>query len=71
MPTNLDSESLIGVETDGYNAYVNNQGFVLEQAGFENRYILPSHYGIDFYVDILTTTKKEILDHPKRFQKLL
>jgi ABC-type nitrate/sulfonate/bicarbonate transport system substrate-binding protein len=44
---------------------------VLEQAGFENRYILHSHYGVDFYGDILTTTEKEIQDHPERVQKFL
>lgn len=69
--TSFDAMSLVRDETDVFNAYVTDQGFTLQQAGIEGRYLLPSQYGIDFYGDILVTTEDEILHHGPRVEAFL
>ena len=71
LQASFDPFSLIRGETDVYNAYVTDQGFTLQKAGIETRYILPKQYGVDFYGDILATTEKEASEHPQRLQAFL
>lgn len=66
MDVNFDPLSLIHGKTDVFNAYVTDQGFTLQEAGYEGRYLLPKQYGVDFYGDILATTEEEIQNHPDR-----
>jgi len=66
LPTNFDAFSLLRNEIDVFNAYVTDQGFSLQEAGVEGRYLLPKQYGVDFYGDILATTEDEADNHPER-----
>lgn len=66
QPTNFDAHSLIRDETDVFSAYITDQGFSLNAAGVEGRFLLPKQYGVDFYGDVLATTEKEANLHPKR-----
>ncbi len=56
-------------KTDAFNAYITDQGFLLDELGIENHYLHPSRYGIDFYSDILTTTEQEIEQNPDRVKR--
>ncbi len=68
LPTNYDARSLSRGEVDVFDAYVTDQAQTLEEEGVQSRYILPNHYGVDFYGDVLATTESEIKQHPKRVQ---
>ncbi|MCW4349582.1 MAG: EAL domain-containing protein [Candidatus Thiodiazotropha endolucinida] len=68
LDTNFDAKSLIRGETDAFNAYVTDQGFLLRQAGVEPHYIMPKDYGIDFYGDVLVTTESELEAQPLRVE---
>jgi two-component system, cell cycle sensor histidine kinase and response regulator CckA len=68
QPTNFDALSLVRGQTDVFNAYVTDQGFTLQEAGVEGRYILPNQYGVDFYGDVLATTEEEATTHPQRLR---
>ncbi len=64
--TSYDPLDLLDGKTDAFNAYITDQGFLLDEQGVENHYIHPGRYGIDFYSDILTTTEQEIAQNPDR-----
>ncbi|MBT4079546.1 MAG: ABC transporter substrate-binding protein [Gammaproteobacteria bacterium] len=66
LPTSYNVMDLVEGKTDAYNAYVSNEGFLLNEQGVENTYLHPLRYGIDFYSDILTTTEHEIEQNPQR-----
>ncbi len=67
--TSYNPLDLINGKTDAFNAYITDQGFLLDQQGVASRYLHPSRYGIDFYSDILTTTERELRDHPARVER--
>lgn len=71
IQNNFDAFSLVRGEADVFAAYVSDQGFSLDEAGIENRFILPEHYGIDFYSDVLVTSENEIASNPQRAQDFL
>ncbi len=66
LPSNFDARSLLRDQTDIFNAYVTDQGFILHEGGVGEDCILPKQYGVDFYGDVLATTEEEIKQHPKR-----
>ena len=66
LPTSYNPFDLLGGKTDAFNAYITDQGFLLDEKGVSNRYIHPSRYGIDFYSDILVTTDGEVAQNPQR-----
>lgn len=68
LESNFDARSLLHDETDAFNAYVTDQGFLLRESGVEPRYIMPKDYGIDFYGDILVALESELADHPRRVE---
>jgi diguanylate cyclase (GGDEF)-like protein/PAS domain S-box-containing protein len=68
LETNFDARSLLRDETDAFNAYITDQGFMLRQAGVEPRYIMPKDYGIDFYGDVLLTTESLLEAQPQRVE---
>ncbi len=66
--TSYNPQDLAEGKTDAFNAYITDQGFLLDEQGIENHYLHPSRYGIDFYSDILATTEMEIAQHPQRVE---
>ena len=65
-PSSFEIDDLISGKVDAFNSYLTNEPFALKQRGVEFTVINPSHYGIDYYGDILFTTEREIADHPQR-----
>ncbi|OMH37600.1 hypothetical protein BGP75_08950 [Motiliproteus sp. MSK22-1] len=64
--SSFDAKDLLRNNTDAFNAYVTDQGFLLQKAGVQPQYLMPRLYGVDFYGDILATTEKEIKNNPDR-----
>jgi len=51
---------------DAFDAYVTNEPFLLQQLGIPYRIINPRTYGIDFYGDVLFSSRQELEQHPER-----
>jgi diguanylate cyclase (GGDEF)-like protein len=68
VQTGFDLQPLIDGKVDAYDAYVTNEPYQLEQKGIAYQLIDPRTYGIDFYGDVLFTSRKELLLHPDRVQ---
>ncbi len=68
VQTGFDLQPLIDGRVDAYDAYVTNEPYQLEQKGIAYQLIDPRTYGIDFYGDVLFTSRKELLLHPDRVQ---
>lgn len=66
LPTSYDLRDLLSGRVDAYDAYVTNEPFMLQQLGIPYRLIEPRSYGIDFYGDVLFTSRQELQDHPER-----
>lgn len=59
-------DDLVTGRTDAFNSYLTNEPFYLEEKGIPYRTINPRDYGIDFYSDILFTTRQELKYNPDR-----
>lgn len=66
LPSSYDISDLSSGKVDALNSYLTNEPFFLQQQGFEYDVIMPVHYGIDFYSDILFTTEEELANYPER-----
>jgi diguanylate cyclase (GGDEF)-like protein len=66
IPSSYNIQDLIDGKVDVFNAYLTNEPFYLKEQGLEGRVISPINYGVDFYSDILFTSREEIKKHPKR-----
>lgn len=62
----FDVRDLIDGKTDAISAYVTNQPYHLDRAGFPYVAYTPRSAGIDFYGDNLFTSEDEISRHPDR-----
>jgi len=51
-------------------AYLSDQPFYFKQKGIDINIINPLSYGLDFYGDILFTSKHEAINHPQRVEKI-
>ena len=69
LPSSYNIQDLIDGKTDLFNAYSTNEPYYLREQGYQAIIIDPSDYGIDFYSDILFTTRDEIARHPQRARK--
>ena len=69
MVIKADPESLIRGEIEAYPGYLSNEPYVLQKAGHEINLIRPLNYGIDFYGDMLFTSKTEVNNHPERVER--
>ncbi|MCD8548789.1 MAG: GGDEF domain-containing protein [Aeromonadaceae bacterium] len=66
IPTTHDLRDLLAGKVDAFDAYVSNEPYLLEQMGIPYRLIHPRSYGIDFYGDVLFTSRQELDAHPER-----
>ena len=66
IPSSYNIQDLIDGKTDAFNAYQTNEPFYLQEKNIAGFTINPVDYGIDFYSDILFTTRNEIENHPER-----
>ncbi|MEO5342075.1 MAG: EAL domain-containing protein [Gammaproteobacteria bacterium SHHR-1] len=66
LPSSFDIDDLIEGRTDAINAYLSNEPFYLQERGLQGHTLEPSRYGIDFYSDILFTSREEARRYPER-----
>lgn len=66
IPSSYNIQDLIDGKVDVFNAYLTNEPFYLEERNLEGHVISPVNYGVDFYSDILFTTREEIKNNPER-----
>lgn len=59
-------EDLTRSGTDMLMVYLTNEPFILEQEQVPYRLLRPIDYGVDFYADMLFTTRDELRNHPER-----
>lgn len=59
-------QDLIDGKADAISAYVTNEPYFLDHAGFKYHTYTPRSAGIDFYGDNLFTTEQELKSHPAR-----
>jgi len=70
IPSSYDIMDLVSGQVDAFNSYLTNEPYLLKQLGVDYVVINPSHYGVDYYGDILFTTENEISKHPDRVKAL-
>jgi PAS domain S-box-containing protein len=63
-PEASDVEDLIAGRVDALTAYISNEPFQMAQRGVPYRTIAPQDYGINFYSDILFTSRQYLEQHP-------
>ncbi|KKM61448.1 hypothetical protein LCGC14_1531640 [marine sediment metagenome] len=63
--TGSDLESLLSGNVDGITAYASNEPFLMQQHGVPYRIISPHDYGINFYSDVLFTSKQFLKNNPE------
>jgi len=63
--------SLEDTEVDAITAYKLDKPEKLKALGVETSIIEPSSYGVDFYGDVLVTSKEEVDGNPERVRKFL
>ncbi|HEX5623028.1 MAG TPA: ABC transporter substrate-binding protein, partial [Sulfuricurvum sp.] len=66
IQTNFDINELTSGKADAIHGYATNEPYLFRQKGFEVNTIYPHNFGVDFYGDILFTTKQEAKNHPAR-----
>ncbi|HEY5717919.1 MAG TPA: ABC transporter substrate-binding protein, partial [Motiliproteus sp.] len=62
----FNPQDLIDGRVDAISAYVTNERYFLDQAGFRYQTYTPRSAGIDFYGDNLFTSERELRLHPER-----
>ena len=66
IPSSFNIEDLIEGRVDAFNAYLTNEPYLLNQRDIEFNTISPHNYGIDFYSDVLFTSRQELQKFPDR-----
>ena len=64
-----EPSALIKKETQAYPAYLSNEPYQLLQKGYAINIFRPMNFGIDFYGDMLFTSKNEVKNHPQRVER--
>lgn len=65
----FDIEDLILDKVDVMSGYLTDKPFEFQQRGIKVNIINPQNYGIDFYGDLLFTSRKELQLHPGRAER--
>ena len=63
-PEASDIDDLIAGRVDALTAYISNEPFRMAERGIPYRTIAPKDYGINFYSDILFTSRQYLEQHP-------
>lgn len=71
IPHTFSPENLINGEVFGISAYSTDEPFLLKKGGIDFNIYNPRSSGIDFFGDILFTSKNEIKNHPERVKAFL
>ncbi|WP_019528355.1 GGDEF domain-containing protein [Dasania marina] len=71
IPSSYDISDLYQKKVDAFNGYISNEPFYLEERGIAYHMLRPSDYGIDFYSDILFTSKKMVAQHPYKVSRFV
>ncbi len=71
LPQSNDYDLLTNNKVDVISGYLTDQPFYFKQIGLKINIINPQNYGIDFYGDILFTSRKELNEHPGRADRFL
>ena len=58
-------------QTDAFPVYISHEPEILRRQGTSYRLFYPKDDGIDFYSDVLITSKKETFQHPNRVNNFL
>lgn len=66
LPHSFQVQDLIDGKVDAISAYLSNEVFLLQQAGFAHQIYTPRSVGIDFYGDNLFTSERLLREHPER-----
>jgi len=69
IASSFDKSDLINDKTDVISGYITNAPFYFAQRSIKVNIINPLNYGIDFYGDLLFTSKKELENFPGRAEK--
>ena len=65
VPHSWNLDDLLNGKADAISAYITDEPFVLESKGAELSLIRPADYGIDFYGDLLFTTRAFAANNPE------
>ena len=71
VPHTWSIDPLLEGRVDAMSAYITNEPFSMERRGVVPGIIMPNQYAVDFYGDCLTTSEKEIVEHPRRVEAFL
>jgi diguanylate cyclase (GGDEF)-like protein len=66
LPSSYNFEDLVLGKVDAFNAYLSNEPFYLQKRGIPYTIINPRNYRVDFYSDILFTSREEMERNPDR-----
>jgi ABC-type nitrate/sulfonate/bicarbonate transport system substrate-binding protein len=66
LPASYEIGDIVAGKVDAVNSYLTNEPYFLQQQGVGYVVINPSHYGVDYYSDVLFTTEQEVRRHPER-----
>nr|WP_294904020.1 ABC transporter substrate-binding protein [uncultured Lacibacter sp.] len=69
IPHSWNNTDLINGLTDAITGYISAEPYQLEKAGHHVHTILPVNYGIDFYGDLLFTSKEMLRDNPELIER--
>jgi ABC-type nitrate/sulfonate/bicarbonate transport system substrate-binding protein/nitrogen-specific signal transduction histidine kinase len=66
-----NNNDLINGTADAMSGYTSAEPFQLEKMGYPTHKMYPKNYGIDFYGDLLFSTRKTVQQYPERTDKFL
>ncbi|MEY8877256.1 MAG: ABC transporter substrate-binding protein, partial [Leptothrix sp. (in: b-proteobacteria)] len=70
VPTNYGLEPLLDGTVDAISASLANEPFELRRRGIDFAVVEPSHFGIDFYGEVLFTSDAFAHDHPDAVKRM-
>ncbi len=69
--TTFGIDSLVNGKVDVLGGWIINEGILVQEAGLEPNFILPSDYGIDTYQSLIFTTETMIAERPDLVERFV